>query len=61
MVLLVEWPRQDAPVDQWMELLRGNLSPHEVPKQIIPVREIPRNASFKPDRKAALKLIESTY
>jgi len=54
-ILRVEWPRQDAPADQWMELLRGNLSPHEVPKKVIPVREIPRNANFKPDRSAALQ------
>ncbi|MEN8157919.1 MAG: AMP-binding protein, partial [Bacteroidota bacterium] len=48
LVLMVEWPSQDAPLDRWMELLSGHLSPHEVPKQIIPVKKIPRNTNFKP-------------
>ncbi len=57
MVLMVEWPESEAPVSQWKELLSQHLAPHEIPRQFIPVPEIPRNASFKPDRLAAAKLI----
>jgi O-succinylbenzoic acid--CoA ligase len=57
MVLLVEHPGPAAPAPDWSALLREQLAPHELPKQIIPVREIPRNASFKPDRVTARKLI----
>ncbi|MCP4310236.1 MAG: AMP-binding protein [Bacteroidetes bacterium] len=57
MVLMVEWPEPDAPVSDWKGLLSQHLAPHEIPKQFVPVPEIPRNASFKPDRRAASKLI----
>ena len=57
MVLLVEHPGPKPPVDDWSDLLRNHLAHYEVPKQVIPVREIPRNDSFKPDRIAALKAI----
>jgi O-succinylbenzoic acid--CoA ligase len=59
MVLLVEHPGPKPSVDDWSDLLRKHLDPHEVPKQVIPVREIPRNASFKPDRMAALRLYKN--
>ncbi len=45
-------------IAQWRSKLTSSLAPHEVPKLIIPVSEIPRNASFKPDRKAARILIK---
>ena len=58
LVLMVEWPDQDAPLELWMKLLSGNLSPHEVPKKIIPVKKIPRNPNYKPDRIEALKKLQ---
>jgi O-succinylbenzoic acid--CoA ligase len=61
LVLLVEWPEEGAPVKSWSGLLRRELAPHEVPKQLVPVGKIPRNASYKPDRKAARELILSRY
>ncbi len=57
MVLLMEYGDglriQAAQIDQWKEILASNLSPHELPKDFIPVPEIPCNTNFKPDRKAA--------
>jgi len=57
MVLMVEWTVSAPPDAEWERLFREQLAPHEVPKQIIPVNEIPRNTSFKPDRQEALKMI----
>jgi O-succinylbenzoic acid--CoA ligase len=57
LVLLVEWPEGAAPLESWSGLLRRELAPHEVPKLLVPVGKIPRNASYKPDRKAAQGLI----
>ena len=57
LILLVEWPDPEAPVNSWSKLLGKELAAHETPKEFYPVREIPRNASFKPDRKAAQGLI----
>jgi O-succinylbenzoic acid--CoA ligase len=57
LVLLVEWPHAGAPVDRWRELLGKELAVHEAPKEYFPVRKIPRNESFKADRKAAARLI----
>jgi O-succinylbenzoic acid--CoA ligase len=37
--------------------LKGQLQKYEVPKRIVRLEQIPRNASFKPDRLAAIKLI----
>jgi len=58
MILMVEWTGGEAPVFQWKEILIQNLASHELPKEFITVPEIPRNASFKPDRRAAIKMIE---
>ncbi len=58
-ILLVEYPGANPPLEAWTGLLRRHLSAHENPRQLIPVREIPRNASFKPDRMAALKMVSS--
>ncbi|MFH0758540.1 MAG: AMP-binding protein [Bacteroidota bacterium] len=54
MVLLVEDPDPNPPADQWISQLKEQLPAHEVPRQVIAVPEIPRNASFKPDRIKAL-------
>ncbi len=57
LILVVEWPEREAPTGSWTALLRKELAPHEVPKQVFAVREIPRNASFKPDRTAVGKIL----
>lgn len=61
LVLMVEWEGEgegeDAPLVVWMELLRQNLAPHEIPKHFVIIEKIPRSASFKPDRRAAIKLV----
>jgi len=56
-VLLIEIPDQSPPLESWMQVLREKLSPYELPARIIAVRKIPRNNSFKYDRKQATKLI----
>ena len=62
-LLMVEMDKQgsqssvDQTVEQWRCKLSPVLSSHEVPKQFIAVSEIPRNSSFKPDRKAARALL----
>jgi O-succinylbenzoic acid--CoA ligase len=58
LVMLVEWSGGGIPAERWQQLLRESLMPHEVPKKIIPVKVLPRNASFKPDRKAAAGLLK---
>jgi len=60
-VLLVETRNQPASPETWEELLRQYLPEHELPRRIVTVREIPRNPSFKPDRKAAVSLLSSEY
>ena len=57
LVLVAEWPGEDAPLEEWHILFRQQLALHEIPKQVITVPGLPRNASFKPDRQAAMKLI----
>jgi len=62
-LLMVEWKMTEAHTsfnkisDQWRSILGRALSSHELPKKIIPVPELPRNASHKPDRKAARALL----
>jgi O-succinylbenzoic acid--CoA ligase len=53
LVLLVEDHHGRGDPEAWMELLRGKLSPYELPKRMVRVEKIPRNASFKPDRSEA--------
>lgn len=60
-VLMVESRDQPVRMEAWMEILRRNLPGHEFPGRIVTVREIPRNPSFKPDRKAAVALIGPDY
>ena len=57
LVLMVEREGEDAPLAAWRKLLQKHLAPHEIPKHFVLVPEIPRNASFKPDRRAAMKLV----
>ena len=57
LVLLVEYKGENAPADNWLAMMKSHLAPHELPREIIPVKSLPRNASFKPDRKAALAMI----
>ena len=47
----------DPPVDQWLDLLRAKLSNYELPRRIIAVQALPRNASMKPDRTSAMKML----
>jgi O-succinylbenzoic acid--CoA ligase len=60
-VLLVETGEEAVPVQEWQDLLRRNLPGYEMPRRIVTVREIPRNPSFKPDRKAAIRLLRQGY
>jgi O-succinylbenzoic acid--CoA ligase len=63
MVLLVEGTLAEDPsaLKKTEDLLKSKLatvlSSHELPRQLILVSQIPRNASFKPDRKAAVALL----
>ncbi len=57
LVLLVEYADPDPPLDRWHAALKVVLEAHEVPKKIRTVDRLPRNASFKPDRKAARAML----
>jgi len=58
LVLLVELGAGDLPdVKGWESRMRATIPPHELPKRIIPVPELPRNASMKVDRQAASRLL----
>ncbi|MGW8314126.1 MAG: AMP-binding protein, partial [Bacteroidales bacterium] len=57
LVLMVEYPDPEPPLEQWYAILKDHLDAHEVPKRILIVNRIPRNSSFKADRLAALKLL----
>jgi O-succinylbenzoic acid--CoA ligase len=59
LVLLVENSDANPPVAYWEELMKKQLSSYEIPKKTIVTREISRNAAFKPDRVASLRLIDS--
>jgi O-succinylbenzoic acid--CoA ligase len=52
LVLLVEY-EGSPPLDAWMELLRGRLRKHELPRRVVAVSSLPRNSSMKPDRTRA--------
>lgn len=56
-VLLAE---ADAKADtvSWKSVLKDRLEAHEIPREILPVKALPRNRSFKPDRKAALEMLK---
>lgn len=57
LVLVLECSEENPPLSGWKNLLKKHLAAHEIPKQFFPVPEIPRNASFKPDRRAAAELL----
>lgn len=57
LVLVVECEESEPPVDMWKALLQSKLSGYEVPKRIVTIGEIPRNPSFKPDRRAARRYL----
>jgi O-succinylbenzoic acid--CoA ligase len=56
LVLMVEFPG-DPPLKEWMNRLRPVLSNYELPRRILAVQALPRNASMKPDRTRALNLL----
>ncbi len=53
LVLLAECPQQDFDPEGWRLLLTGKLARHEVPRKFLRTDLFPRNASMKPDRRAA--------
>lgn len=57
LVLMLEFAGEDPPSGEWMDILRKNLSSYELPKRIICVEALPRNASMKPDRTSARELL----
>jgi len=57
LVLLVEVPEENPPLDKWFEALRAILPAYELPKRIVTVDEIPRNHTMKMDRRAAQKFL----
>jgi O-succinylbenzoic acid--CoA ligase len=57
LVLVVECPDPDPPVAGWKDSLSEQLTRYELPKRIMILDEIPRNASFKYDRKAVKALL----
>jgi len=56
LVLMVEY-NGSPPVEAWMELLRGRLRKHELPRRVLAVSSLPRNPSMKPDRTSARDLL----
>lgn len=54
LVLAVEYPGGDPPLERWLECLRLSLSGYEIPRRVILVDALPRNASMKPDRTRAI-------
>lgn len=57
LVLLVEFKGAEPPLEEWMDLLRKQLSSYELPRRVVTVKALPRNRSMKPDRTSALKLL----
>lgn len=57
LVLIIEITDGEPDADAMIQRLRSSFPPHEVPKRMVFVNEIPRNNSFKPDRILARKLI----
>jgi O-succinylbenzoic acid--CoA ligase len=57
LVLVVECPDPDPPVTEWENAFREYLTRYEMPKRILILDEIPRNFSFKYDRKAVRALL----
>ncbi len=59
LLLVVESKDPDPPEVEWLRSIRESLPGYEIPRRILTVPEIPRNSSFKPDRKAALLLLKN--
>ena len=53
LVLLVESEADDAALEAWTDCLQQQLNRYEMPRRILCVPELPRNASMKPDRTRA--------
>ena len=58
LVLILEEEGPSSDPMHVVELLRKKLHPYQVPKRIIRVDALPRNRNLKPDRLAALRLVE---
>ena len=56
-ILVLEYPQADPPLEEWLETLKTFLSPYELPKRIVTLKEIPRNLSMKMDRRATQKIV----
>jgi O-succinylbenzoic acid--CoA ligase len=57
LVLVVEYGGTNPPVQKWLSCLRQNLSPYEVPRRVLTLEKLPRNASLKPDRTSAARFL----
>jgi O-succinylbenzoic acid--CoA ligase len=57
LVLVVECADPNPPVADWHNTLRDLLTDYELPRRIVTLQEIPRNASLKYDRIAVRSLI----
>jgi O-succinylbenzoic acid--CoA ligase len=57
LILVMESSLADPPVEEWHETLKSILSPYELPKRIVTLKEIPRNLSMKMDRRATQKIL----
>jgi O-succinylbenzoic acid--CoA ligase len=57
LVLMVEFEGEEPPLNAWETLLRERLPSHEVPKKILVVKSLPRNAFMKPDRTSSRDLL----
>lgn len=57
LVLMVEYIGKNPPVQKWLTCLRQSLSAYEIPKRVLAVDKLPRNASLKPDRTTAARML----
>jgi O-succinylbenzoic acid--CoA ligase len=57
LVLVVEYSGKNPPVERWLSCLRHSLSAYEIPRRVMTVDKLPRNASLKPDRTTAARML----
>ena len=57
LILVAESSQADPPLEEWLGSLKSFLSPYELPKRIVTLKEIPRNLSMKMDRRATQKIV----
>jgi o-succinylbenzoate---CoA ligase len=57
LALVVEFEGDDPPVDDWLDQLRERVSNYELPRRVVAIQSLPRNASMKPDRTSARTLL----